>query len=99
MKTISGIWKVKKEYITDFIELSKIAVLQSRTESGNISFYFSENKTEPYSFLFFEEWKNQEAINFHINQNHFKDFMVKSKPMLTSKPIIKVFDISKKSEL
>ncbi|WP_298481261.1 putative quinol monooxygenase [uncultured Maribacter sp.] len=99
MKVISGIWKIKKAYYTNFIVLGKEASIQSKKEIGNISFNFSEIKAEQNTFLFFEEWKNQEAIDFHISQDYFKEFMKVSKKMLQSTPIITIYDIHNQTKL
>ncbi|AUP79782.1 putative quinol monooxygenase [Flavivirga eckloniae] len=99
MKIIIGKWHVKHECIDDFITLSKQATDISRKEAGNISFTFSEIKTDVNMFLFFEEWKGQQAIDFHVSQDYFKEFMLKSERMLLSKPAITIYDIESQTTL
>ena len=99
MKIISGIWEIKAEFITDFIAISKEAVKLSTAEKGNISFNFTQYKTEDNTFLFFEEWKDQKAIDFHISQTYFKDFMEKAKEMTVVKPVIKIYYVNNEKEL
>ncbi len=99
MKIISGTWKIKNEFLAEFVIIAKEAVAFSIAEKGNISFNFTEHKMIENTFLFFEEWKDQKAINFHISQIYFKEFMEKSKIMIESKPIIKVYNVSNQKEL
>ncbi len=99
MKIISGIWKIKENYYNDFIAFGKQAVVQSKKEVGNISFHFSEIKIEENTFMFFEEWKNQEAIDFHVSQDYFKTFMKASEKMVESAPIITIYNTNNQTKL
>ncbi|MEM6719132.1 MAG: antibiotic biosynthesis monooxygenase [Bacteroidota bacterium] len=51
------------------------------------------------TFLFFEEWKDQEAIDFHVAQDYFKTFMEQTAKLIASKPIIKVYEVTHIDEL
>jgi quinol monooxygenase YgiN len=93
MKLISGIWKVKENEKTSFLNLCKTAKEHATQESGSISFSYAEFKDTDNTFLFFEEWQDQNAIDLHIAQWYFIEFMEKSKPLLTSDPIIKIYTI------
>lgn len=66
--------KVKPEKVATFIEKTKELIAQSRAESGNISYTLYQNPTDSCQFIFFEEWKDQAAIDFHFNTPHFKEF-------------------------
>lgn len=99
MKVIVGTWKVKPESIEEFINLSKEAVIVSSAEAGNISFNFTQYKTLDDTFLFFEEWKDQAAIDYHIAQDYFKTFMEKTAKLIAAKPIMKIYDVTNIEEL
>ena len=99
MKIISGIWKVKPEFINEFIDISIEAVALSSAEEGNVTFIFSQYKTSNNTFLFFEEWQDQDAIDFHISQDYFKTFMEKTSTMIESKPLMRIYDVSNQKEL
>jgi quinol monooxygenase YgiN len=74
-------------------------VIVSSAEEGNISFNFSQYKTLDNTFLFFEEWKDQDAITYHVAQDYFKTFMSKTASLIASKPIMKVYDVNHIEEL
>jgi quinol monooxygenase YgiN len=99
MKLITGIWKIKTEEKNNFVNLCKWIEPFSRAELGHISYTFAENKLLENTFLFFEEWENQEAIDFHISQSYFKEFMSKSEAMLLEKPIIRIYDVANFTDL
>ena len=93
MKIITGIWKVKEKEIASFLELSKKAKELAIKENGCISFNYTKYFDKENIFLFFEEWQDQNAIDFHITQSYFIDFMENTKPMLTEKSSIKIYNI------
>jgi quinol monooxygenase YgiN len=93
MKIITGIWKVKENDTTSFLNLCKTAKEHAIQESGSISFSYAEFKDTENTFLFFEEWEDQNAIDFHIAQWYFIEFMEKSNPLLIEDAIIKIYDI------
>jgi quinol monooxygenase YgiN len=99
MKIITGIWEITPTETTKFLQLCNIAKQYAEQENGCISFNYYENKTVENTFLFLEEWKDQQAIDFHIEQWYFKEFMQNAEPLLTEKPAIKIYDIEKITEL
>jgi quinol monooxygenase YgiN len=99
MKVIAGHWRIKPEQRQAFIDLCLWIAPYSKQEAGYISYLFNENKSEPNRFLFFEEWKDQAAIDFHVEQPYFKEFMQKVQPMLAEKPQIKIYDVGAVKEI
>lgn len=99
MKIIVGLWKIKPGHKRQFIERSIKAVHLSRKEEGSITFLFMESKSEQNLFLFFEEWRDQTAIDFHVAQSYFKEFMEKVQPMLAAPAKIKIYDVDNVTEL
>jgi quinol monooxygenase YgiN len=93
MKLITGIWKVKENEKTPFLNLCKTAKEFAIQEKGCISFSYTEYKDVENTYLFFEEWQDQEAIDFHIAQWYFIEFMEKSKAMLTANPIMRIYNV------
>jgi quinol monooxygenase YgiN len=93
MKIITGIWKIKENEIASFLNLCKKVKELAIKEKGCISFSYTEYKDIENTFLFFEEWQDQNAIDFHISQLYFIDFMENTKPMLTEKSLIKIYNI------
>jgi quinol monooxygenase YgiN len=99
MKVVQGYWHVKPTEQEMFLELCKWIAPFSKKEEGALSYYFCKDAVNEDYYLFIEEWENQEALDFHLQQWYFKSFMEKATPMLLSKPIIKVYDINQVSQL
>ncbi len=47
---------------------------QTHSEDGNISYTFSSDLSDPGLFYIFEEWKDQDALNFHFKSSHMAKF-------------------------
>ena len=45
-----------------------------RTENGNICYRSLRSATDPDSFVFFEQWESQAALDKHNQQPHLAEF-------------------------
>ena len=59
---------------------------KTQKEKGNICYVLHEIHAEPDHFLIYEKWKNQAALDFHMEQDYLKAFLADEKRIL-SKPI------------
>ena len=73
-KTIIAQIFIKAENVDAFLEASKGLIEKSRAEEGCITYNLYQDPNDRTKFLFFEEWKNQAAIDYHFETEHFKDF-------------------------
>lgn len=74
LKIIATI-KSKSEFINEIESVLKQLVSESRKEDGNISYLLHRDLKNADEFIVIEEWKSSEAIDFHNNTSHFKDFL------------------------
>jgi len=70
-KIISAQVFIKPEKVDEFIAATKNLIEKSRAEEGCISYSLYQDPQDRTKFLFFEEWKNQAAIDFHFSTEHF----------------------------
>ena len=54
----------------------------TRKESGNIDYILHELTEEPKSFIIYETWRNQAALDFHMDQEYLKKFIADSETLL-----------------
>ncbi|MCU0447880.1 MAG: antibiotic biosynthesis monooxygenase [Microscillaceae bacterium] len=99
MQVISGYWHIKPESQADFIEACKWIAPLSRQEEGYLSYLFTADQLNANHFLFFEEWRDEAAIEFHVAQWYFQEFMQKVEPMLAEPPMIKIYAINSVKQL
>ncbi|MDR0815694.1 MAG: antibiotic biosynthesis monooxygenase [Bacteroidales bacterium] len=73
-KIISARVFIKADKVADFIAATKSLLELSRAEEGNVSYSLFQDPEDPTKFMFFEEWKNQAAVEVHFATEHFKKF-------------------------
>lgn len=49
--------------------------VSSQKEEGNNYYELTESVLDPNVFVIIEEWKSQEAIDFHNSTSHFKELI------------------------
>jgi len=52
-------------------------------EDGNICYCLHQVTDDSDQFVIYEKWKNQAALDFHMNQDYLKNFLNESKTLLT----------------
>jgi len=93
LMVVAGKTTVKHDKVEDFIALSRRCIEPSRAEAGSISYNLYQDETQANCFLFFEEWKNKAALDYHFQTPYFKEFMAQSEELLLSPPDIKIYNI------
>lgn len=83
--------EIAKGKENDFLAIVPTLIEETRTENGNLSYTLYQNPFSESEFIFYEEYKDQVAINSHMATTHFKDFSVQVGPMLAKDMDIQVF--------
>lgn len=74
--------KAKTEFRTEVKnKLLELTALTNK-EDGNICYCLHQAKDDPNQFIIYEKWKNQTALDFHMNQEYLKAFLNESKTLL-----------------
>jgi PTH1 family peptidyl-tRNA hydrolase len=90
MKIITVEFKATPKHRNAVIHLCRSMVDPSRAEKGCISYNFYQNLADEDSFFFFEEWKDQRAIDDHVKTKHYIDFVPKFNSLILGKADLKV---------
>jgi quinol monooxygenase YgiN len=85
---ITGAARVKPEQRETMLKIGTEQVRNSRAEAGCVSYHFYEDVLEPNSFFFYEEWKDQAAVDFHFRQAYCLAFIAKARAIAIEKPKI-----------
>lgn len=92
MITIVAKLKVKAGNEQLMIDAMKEAVKGVRAkEPGNLAYVPHQSQADPTLFLFYEKYKDQAAIDFHRQQEHYKAFGKKIGALLDGKPGIEFY--------
>ncbi len=72
IKIITAHKFIKADKVAEFIEFTRDIIAKSRAEEGCISYTLYQDPSDPTKFMFFEQWKDQAAIDYHFSTEHFK---------------------------
>ncbi|RAV29000.1 MULTISPECIES: putative quinol monooxygenase [Sinomicrobium] len=82
-------WQVKQGNLEAVISLLKEAVAKSSAEEGNLKYEVYQGNDNENILMLFEEYTNQEALEFHRNSAHFQDVVVgKIIPLLENREVV-----------
>ncbi len=83
---------VKPEKVDQFLELAENMVKETRKEPGCMTYILYKSCFTPENeFVFYEEYKDQKALDFHNESAYLKEFLSAIAPMLDSAPKVEVF--------
>ncbi len=85
MVTLIAQNEVKIEHLSEALGLYKELVQKTREESGCIKYDLYVDEKNENHFTFFEEWKDEAALEAHRNSEHFTR-IIPQLTLLRSKP-------------
>ena len=91
-KVIGAKLTIKAEKVDEFVIAAKTIIAASRAEPGCISYTLYQDPYQRTVFFFFEEWKDQAAIDAHFAAPHFKAFGGKMKEFAAGPGAITIYD-------
>ena len=90
-KVINARIIVKSEAIEQFLVLAKPMVEKSNSEQGCLIYKLYQEVGNPQSFIFYEVYENQDAVNIHNSSPYFKTFIEQISELASDKPQADVF--------
>ncbi len=91
-KVVIARLNVKSDAVDQFLQSAEIIVNKTRKEEGCITYILYKSSFSPENeFIFYEEYKDQQALNVHNNSEYLANFLKQVTPMLTSEPIVDNF--------
>jgi quinol monooxygenase YgiN len=61
-------------------------------EEGTLAYVLHRAKKEPQKFLFYEKYRDKDALNLHGSTPHFAELFGNIAPLLDGDPIIEVYE-------
>ena len=84
---------------SEILQLVAAVSLLSRAENGCLTSQFYEQQPGGNEFLFFEEWRDQAALDAHFQTQHFAEFVKAIPELIEGTPKIRIYEVSKTREL
>ena len=72
---ITAIVTVKPDRRQELLDVFRQLVAASRSEEGNIRYDLHQDRQNENRFVFFENWRNQAAVDEHNASTHFQNFL------------------------
>ena len=88
----------RPEHRSDILRLAQAVAQPSRAEAGCLAYDFYEQPSGN-EFLFFEEWADQAALDFHFQTPHFQAFIGEFSGLLSGPPSIRVYEVGTTRDL
>jgi quinol monooxygenase YgiN len=83
---------VKESEVETFKAAAKELVEKSAAEAGNVSYSLNVSTTDPCLFVIMECWKDQAAIDFHNQTEHFTTILPKLSALCEGDVSIELFN-------
>jgi len=74
--------------------LGEFKILMSKvvTEDGTVLYSLNKEKFNPNTLVVVEQYKDEDAFNFHSSTPHFKEFFAKSVSFIAGKPEVVIME-------
>jgi len=94
MIVITGQATIATDKIDAFRPVAERQVALSREEVGCLAYGYYEDAMQPGTFLFYEEWKDQAAVDFHFAQSYCHEFMEAAGRLSNKPPQVKIHHVA-----
>ena len=90
-KIITARIPIRPEAIEQFLIAAKTMVENSNLEQGCLVYKLYQEVGNPSSFIFYEVYENQDAVNIHNASLYFQTFIEQMSDLAADKPQVDVF--------
>ena len=91
--TIIGTVVAKPEKRDELMRILKAQVAPTRAEPGCINYDFHCDKSDPNTFIFYENFVSKEALDEHLQKAHLKPLMNRLDELLAEPVNIRYLDM------
>lgn len=92
IKIITAHKTIKPEMVEEFLEFTRPIIEASRAEEGCISYTLYQDPSDPTKFMYYEQWKDQAAIDYHFSTDHFKLSGSRSADFEAAPTVLTIYD-------
>ena len=81
---VSSLYSTERGVTENFKKLIPAIVSASKADKGNVSYQCDQDALNPDVFIFQERWENDDALDAHLAQPHFKEFAAAIEPLVAA---------------
>jgi len=93
MIVITGQAAISPDKMEAFRPVAERQVTLSRKEEGCVNYGYYEDAMAAGTFLFYEEWKDQAAVDFHFAQAYCLEFMAAAGELSSTPPKVNIHQV------
>lgn len=97
-KIIAAKLFIKPEKVNEFVKMFQAMTDSTLKEPGCTGYQLYQNPYDKNSFLVFETYKNQAAIDAHFAASYFKAFGEKMQPIASKPAELVIYDVAKEDK-
>lgn len=91
-KVVVARLSIKSEKTDQFLQAAGKIIEETRKEPGCLIYILYQSCFKPVNeFIFYEEYKDQKALDFHNGSAYLNEFFSAITPMLDGSPVVEVF--------
>jgi len=90
---------IATQHREDALETIRDLVEHSRAEDGMIDYRATTDVEDPNTVRFFEQYEDENALETHLQTDHYREFAHALDEWLAGEPEVVKFDVSEASEL
>ena len=87
-----ALMQIAPEYVPTFKQVIKGVVKETLKEKGCLNYAFYQDAADSTKFFLYEEYTNQEALDFHLAQPYLVEFRKARKKMVVGNIPYTIFD-------
>ena len=92
MVTVTAKLKAKQGEEEKMESLLREVITKVSAEEGTLLYALHKTSSDPTQFLFYEQYKDMDALGVHSTTPHFKQMMTDLAPLLDGKPVIELWE-------
>ena len=91
MIILNVFFQVKPEQKQSFFTLMNTMIVESNQEAGCLRYQMGEDVTNENAYLLIEHWEDEQALQFHQETEHWKNFADQIGDHLSEKFVVQKF--------
>lgn len=84
--------KARSDKVEELRELLESLVEPTHAEPGCVQYFLTQNRQDPAEFVFVEEWRDEAALEAHLDSPHLRGAKDRLGPLLAGDLVIRRLD-------
>jgi len=90
---------VDPEHREEAIELASELAATSREEDGVVDYRVGVDIDDGNTLRFFEQYEGEDAVDSHMNSDHFQSFQAEAAELMAGEPTLVQFEVDSATDL